>query len=264
MNMTRESATPFPQNQVKNKGRFALVLGALALTAVSLSAGTVTYTGEDLGVGGSGPLPNSTAAYNSFYGAASGIGNVSLINFESSPLGSFSSLSAAPGVTVTGTDFFGNDQTIRDTTNSPAFPTLDGSNTTPGGANFVEVQGGTLVFSFASPISFFGAFLTGVQDFTQDTINFSDGTSTTILIPEAGTSSGVGAVDFVGFTDAGKSISSVTVFAGNTGFDDIGVDDVSYQSAASPTPEPGSVVLMLTGCLALGLLMWQRRSAQAL
>jgi len=249
---------------LKAAGRVGLVLGALAFSALQLSASPTTYTGEDIGVTGSGPLTNSNAAYNSFYSAASGIGSVSLITFESSSLGSFASLTPATGVTLTGTDIFGNNQTVRDTSNFPANPSLDGSNTTPGGANFVEVQGGTLTFTFADPINSFGAYLTGVQNFTQDTITFSDGSTQVIDVPETGTAGNIGAVDFVGFTDSGASISSITIFAGNNGYDDIGVDDVSYGAAVSATPEPGSVVLLLTGCMALGLLVWQRRAAQTL
>jgi hypothetical protein len=121
-----------------------------------------------------------------------------------------------------------------------------------------------VTFMFADPINSFGAWLTGVQNFTQDLVTFSDASSWYLNVPENGTSNSVGAVDFVGITDAGKSISSITIFAGNNGYDDIGVDDVSYGVPASATPEPGSVVLMLTGCMAFGLLLWQRRSAQAL
>jgi len=248
----------------KSTARVALVVGATALTAMHLSANPTGYAGEDLGVLGTGSHPNSNTAYNLFYSDASSIGSVSLLTFESSPLGAFSSLTPAAGVTVTGTDFFGNHQTIRDTTDFPSSPTLDGSNTTPGGANFIEEIGGTVTFSFATPINSFGAWLTGVQDFTQDLVTFSDGTSWYLNVPENGTSNSKGAVDFVGITDAGKSISSITIFAGNNSYDAIGIDDVSYGEHVSTTPEPGSVVLMLTGCLAFGLLLWQRRSAQAL
>jgi len=111
------------------------------------------------------------------------------------------------------------------------------------------MMGGSVTFTFATPTQFFGAFLSGVQNFTQDTITFSDGSSQTIDVPEAGTSSSIGELVFVGFTDAGKSISSVTVNAGTNAFDDIGVDDVRYQSATSTVPEPGSMALLLIPCL---------------
>ena len=104
--------------------------------------------------------------------------------------------------------------------------------------------------------------LSGVQlYFYQDKITFSDGTSETINVP--GVTDGTGSVDFVGFTDPGKSISSVTITSGAGGYGDyIGIDDVSYNLPGTVTPEPSTEVLMLTGCLALGLLMWKRRAAQ--
>ncbi len=76
-------------------------------------------------------------------------------------------------------------------------------------------MGGSLVFTFTTPIQFFeSAFLSGVQDFVQDTYTFSDGSSETIDVPEGGTSNSIGELVCVGFTDAGKSITSVTINAG--------------------------------------------------
>jgi len=240
----------------------------LALVFVSAFAfigrADTVFTGADLGVLPSSPSgPNSTAAATSFDTAAALLGNVSTITFESAAVGSFTSLTVAPGVTISGSDADGNHQSINNAPDS-AFPSLDGYNTTSGGSNFVEMMGGNLVFTFATPVQFFGAFLSGVQDFFQDTITFSDGSSETIDVPETGTSSSVGELVFVGFTDAGKSISSVTINAGTptAGFDDIGVDDVRYQSAASSVPEPGSVILLLTVCL-LALARWVSRSQGA-
>jgi hypothetical protein len=235
-----------------------MVLGALALTTLNLSATPTSYTGFDLNAGPGDPTPNSNAAYASFAAASASLG---LINFESSPVGYFSSLNPAPGVTVTGADVNGNELYINNTPGDPGDPSLDGFNTTPGGANYLEDIAGSATFSFANPISAFGVYLSGVQlYFYQDTITFSDGTSVTINAP--GATDGTGSVDFVGFTDPGKSISSVTITAGGSGYGDyLGIDDVSYGAA---TPEPGSVVLMLTGCLGLGLLVWKGRTAQTL
>lgn len=231
---------------------------AFVFTIALNAKADVVFTGADLGVLPSSPSgPNSTLAAANFDTAAALLGNVSIITFESAPVGSFTSLTVAPGVTISGTDRNGNNQAISNTFDA-TFPSLDGYNTTLGGSQFAEMLGGSLVFTFSSPIQFFGAYLSGVQDFVQDTITFSDGSSQTIDVPEAGTSSSVGELVFVGFTDAGKSISSVTIDAGTNGFDAIGVDDVRYQSSASPVPEPSSVVLLLA-VLMFGLRSLRKR-----
>ena len=234
----------------------APALCLLALTAHPASATVVTFTGEDLNAGPGSAHPNASAAAASFAIAAAALGTVSTISFETTPVGSFTTLTAAPGVTLTGSDVNGNSQGVRNASSFPALPSVGGFNTTPGGSQYVEMEGGTLTFTFATPTQFFGAFLTGVQTiFYQDTFTFSDGTSQTINAPGVGTTNSNGALDFVGFTDAGKSITSLTIAAGpsiNTGYDEIGVDDVQYQSraiATATTPEPGSLLLVATGVL---------------
>jgi hypothetical protein len=108
-------------------------------------------------------------------------------------------------------------------------------------------------------VQFFGAYFSGIQTaFFADNITFSDGTSQMLNIPGVGTSGNVGALAFVGFTDAGKPISSITINAGNaSGADAIGVDDVRFQT----TPEPGSLALV-AGCFGLALA-YRRRAVRA-
>jgi len=211
--------------------------------------------------------PNSAAAAASFDSAVAALGTASLVTFEGATLGSFSNLTIAPGATLNGTDINGNNQTIRNTSNSPSFPTLDGYNTTVGGSYFVEMQAGTLTFTFSSGVEAFGAYLSGVQNFyPSESITFSDGTSQLVSIPEVGTSGSVGALDFVGFTDAGESITSITINAGSasTGADYIGVDDVRFLvTPTSGAPEPGSVGLAVSGSIALAFFAFRRRAAQA-
>lgn len=143
---------------------------------------------------------------------------------------------------------------IDNTPDFPSDPSLDGFNTTPGGAQYIEDQAGTLTFTFASPVEFFGAYLTGLQSYyAQDTVTFSDGSTQTVDAVETGTSSSIGAVNFVGFTDFGAAISSVTITSntGGAGTDYIGVDDVMYQTGGSSTaaPEPASLALVLIAFL---------------
>jgi hypothetical protein len=228
----------------------AIFLLGVSLTA---SANVVTFTGSDLNAGPTDPHPNASAAAASFAAAAAGIGPSSTITFESAPLGAFTSMTVAPGVTVNGVN-----TTVLNSPDYPPNPPLGGFNTTPGGSQYVDMEGGSLTFNFANPTQFFGVYLSGIQlYFFADTITFSDGTTQTINIP--GTTDGSGSFDFVGFTDVGKSISSVTITPGTSaGGDFIGVDDVVYQT---PVPEPSSLALMLTGFAGLGAGYRRMRAA---
>jgi hypothetical protein len=242
------------------KSTLGAVFLVTGLSAVPASAALVTFSGEDIMPTPSSPHPVSAAAAASFDSAVTALGGGSLVTFESAPLGSFSNLTIAPGVTMNGSDFNSANQTIRNTSNFPPAPQLDGYNTTPGGANFVEMIGGTLTFSFTTPIQAFGAYFSGIQtNFFADTITFSDGTSQTLPIPGAGTSSSIGALDFIGFTDVGKSITSVTVNAGSppNGSDFIGVDDVRFQAVRAP--EPASLAIFGTALAGFGLIRRRRR-----
>jgi hypothetical protein len=243
---------------LKTSRILALLLG-FGLISGQAHGGLSTFGGEDLQPTGTpGAHPNADSAAASFRTAALAVGPVGTITFESSPLGSFSSLTVAPGVNITGTDVNGSNQTIRNSSNFPSFPSVDGSNTTPGGSQFVEMIGGTLTFTFATPTQFFGAYLTGVQtNFFQDSVNFSDGTTQSIFLVGAGTSQFNGEIAFIGFVDPGKLISSITINAGNSGFDDIGVDDVSFLQPAV-VPEPSS--LTLCALASLTTACWHVRS----
>jgi hypothetical protein len=250
-------------------GQIATILVGLGLTAGHARAGLTSFVGEDLQPN-PGPTvrTNSDAAAAAFHTAALAVGPVGTITFESSPLGAFNNLTVAPGVAMNGVDLNGNAQTIRNTTNFPAAPSLDGSNTTAGGSQFVEMFGGTLTFTFARPTQFFGAYLTGVQTaFFTDSITFSDGTSQTISLVGAGTSSSAGEIAFIGFVDPGKLITSITINAGapgpnsGTGQDAIGVDDVSYMPAV--VPEPCSLALCVIAAAPACWYARSRRRAQA-
>jgi len=218
-----------------NRGTIsAAVAVALVLGAAPVHAALVTYTGADDGAGSLATAPNSVAAAGSLDAAVGALGIEHTITFESSPLGGFSSLALAPGITLTGANINNNVQSIVNTTSginiTPAcINATCGYNTTAGGSQFLLLFGGTATFSFNGGTDAFGAYLTGVQN-GGETITFSDGTSQSVDIPNPGFSGGT---TFVGFTDADNSIVSITVNVNN---DIVGVDDVRY--GIDPVPEP--------------------------
>ena len=220
--------------------RIGVVVSVLPVFGARASAALTTFSGEDLNAGPGSTHPLSTAAAANFDAATAATpGAVSLITFEAAPVGAFSTLSVAPGVTLSGVNYLGSNQQILSSPSFPASPQLGGFDTTAGGANYADSLGGSLTFTFATPIQSFGAYLTGVQTvFYADVVQFSDGTAESVTAPGTGTSTSAGALDFVGFTDPGKSITSVTINAGpssGTGADEIGVDDVRYQAVPEPT-----------------------------
>jgi hypothetical protein len=199
-----------------------------------------TYTGSDDGASTSGPWPLSAAAQTLFLAAA---GPTGLIDFESQPVGYNTPFTAAPGVTValTGPNFGSGFSGISNTT----FGNLYGFNTTSGGSQWLGFAEGTATFSFASPITAFGMWITGVQTvFTSSfTLTFNDGTAQSLNLPinvNGGTS-------YFGFTDT-SSFSSLTIT--NLSNDAWGIDDVSY-STASAVPEPSTLLMFGSGLVGL-------------
>jgi hypothetical protein len=231
--------------QATSRALLAAIAVALGFAAAPVHAAIVPYIAFDPGAGSLAAAPNSVAEDEAFDAE---LGTEKVIDFESAPLGAFVSLAAAPGVTVTGLDFNGNNQKIVNTTLAGCTPALCGYNTTTGGSKFLQLNGGTATFSFSPGIDAFGAYFTGVQ-LTGETITFSDGVNQSIAIPNPGNSGGT---DFVGFTDFGKTILSLTINAQPTPAlgDIIGVDDVGYETVPAP-PTGGNLPAVLAVCVAL-------------
>src|SRR5438132_10011591 len=93
-----------------------LAMVAFALVTTPAHAGLILFTGADDGAGSLATAPNSAAAAASFDTAVAGLGTENTITFESSPLGTFSSLTPALGISLTGSNVNGNDQSIVNTT----------------------------------------------------------------------------------------------------------------------------------------------------
>ena len=215
---------------------FVVVFAVVLLVGTAFAGISNTYTGFDLGSGSTATNTNSDAAALAFDTAT---GFLPKITFESSPLGPFSSLVVAPGVTLTGSDIGGSNQTIINTT--LCTNALCGYNITLGGSQWASLYGGSVTFTFTTPISAFGAYFTGVQ-VPGINISFFDGSSQSVPIPGDYNNGGTA---FVGFTDTAANISSVTIVGLN---DIIGVDDVRY---GGTTPEPGTLVMFGSGILGL-------------
>jgi hypothetical protein len=225
----------------------------LFVAAPVAQANPIQFIGFDLGASSLATMPNSQAAAASFDAAAALLGPVNLIDFESVALGPISNTNLGGGVTLNANSQAGASISNASTNCQFGFA-LCGGNTTLGGQNFAELYGGSLTFSFATPIQAFGAYLTGIQgEFVgQQTIVYTSGQTQTINIPMLPGFVGGGA--FVGFTDAGASINSITInFLG----DIVGTDDVRY-GPRSTVPDAGGT-LMLMGLGVMGLRMWRRR-----
>jgi hypothetical protein len=249
-------------------------MGALLVIAAGSAQAQSIFLASDTGAGPSDPRPLSNAKAAQFDAAALLFGPETVVNFESAPLGVFSSLTVAPGVTVSGADYYGTPLTIN---NAPSYlpnPAVGGFNTTAGGSNYLYLRGGTATFTFAAPVQSFGAYFTGIQPFFfKGSVRFNDGTSQSIGLTADDLFSG--SVSFAGFTDAGKSVSQVSIDMGSQpgGGDFVGIDDVRFSGAVqggeirpfAPVPELPSGVPFAAGVCFLGgaLAVSRKRRSRA-
>lgn len=236
-----------------------LALGALAATlclgtASGSHAALTVFSAYDSGVFFG---PNTLAAFGGFNAA---VGSSTAITFESLAVGGANGALAAPGVTLASSGF--------NIHSGPTPGCLDihcGGNVTPGGSKFALSvnRDSFLTFNFAAPITAFGAFFTGAQEFFDGTpsLVFDDLSGplparTTIAVP----ADRFGGMAFVGFNDPDARISSVTI---RVPFDVLGVDEVRYAPfRAAVVPEPNTWAMMLVGFLGVGCIL-RRSSARS-
>jgi hypothetical protein len=232
-----------------------LVTGALFAAGVAITPAIAnaltTFSAYDDGASTASAAANSNAAQVSFSTTA---GPTDLISFEGpSLLGDTNGKTLVPGVTL------GTDVTTQEIANADpngcGSPVDCGFNITPGGSQWADVNGGTLTFNFASPITSFGAHLTGVN--LADSIQVNG--STVVSVPVTSTALGDGGVSFLGFTGSAP-VTQVIIVAngplpGDPGLlvsDTIGVDNVQYTAWDAPVPEPATWTVMLLGIGAIG------------
>ena len=250
----------------------AVLVVFLSLAAPRQAVATLSiYSGVDNGVGPTDPRPNSDAAAANFHSAISGpgFGPAGLIDFESSPLGGFVSMSSGdlgvPGVSISpAASSDGDDTSIVNTVGD----NLVGFNTTAGGANYLSIDeqaAGELSvgvsFEFSTPILGFGSYITGVEPGQGlVTVVFDNGTVQSLVpkSPVGGGSQFFGFVDTmaVGITRVSMIVNPIDEMNNNT----IGVDDVRFGAV----PEPSTFLLLglgLLGLMATAVRGHQRRVA---
>lgn len=206
----------------------ALSIIMLSMISLSANAALVTYIGSDDNVQSLADMTNSNIAANDFDTAT---GSLNTFDFESAVPG---------GLTISGGSI----------TDNSGCGALCGFNVTPAGSLFSLIVGGNITFTFDTPIDSFGFYVTGLQAslVPQQTVTYFDGSSAVFNFPAANDGGGA----FIGFTDIGRSITSVTLNLTN---DVVAIDDIRYGVSAVPVP----AAVWLFGSGLVGLVGASRR-----
>lgn len=212
----------------------------------------VTFSGIDGNPTGSTPIahPNSDAARTSFFSNLTGVGTET---FDSVANGTTTvAVNFGNGVTATLTG-----GTIQNFSSSGRFAISS--------PNYYNTFSSTFNISFSSAISAFGFYGTDIGDFGGTlSLVATDGTTTTITVPSESGSGGSqpanGSVLYFGFYDTTDSYTNISFQNSNTA-DGFGFDNFSVGTLEqiTPTPEPASMTLMVTGLVGLAALRRRRR-----
>ena len=217
----------------------------MLMTVPTATAAPVLFSGFDAN---NGPLPNSTAAFNSFAAALSVVG----IDDIEATVGTPPALKlGATGITATTSTGF-----------VAAPPGLAVSPTKALIAIGGQLANGVLVnevFTFNQAVNGFGSFFINVGDAAANTVTFrleNTVSATSVDIIAAAMPGGAAGdnVFFAGVTDS-AAFNRVTVIVTNPG------DGVLYDNitAGVAVPEPSALALSLAGALAACLIVGRRK-----
>lgn len=219
------------------------------------------FFGEDLGASGGAPLTNSIAAETQFLSFLTGVGTETFdVGFTDGQTGPLSlTFPGAGTATLQGTG------EIEDDPGAGRFAISD--------PNWweVDVTTGSFYIDFTNPVAAFGFYGIDVGDFAgQLQLTFmSGGTSIPVLVPHS--VEGIGGVDpegaafFYGYINTANPFTQVVfqdVSLNSYGSETFGFDNMTIGSVEQVVPEPGTVILLGTGLLALGGIAYRRREEE--
>lgn len=240
----------------------SIVALALGASLIASTASAQVFSGFDFGGGVGGPRTNSDNAHLAWLAAAGAPSATE--TFEGIPLGSTAPIGLAGGMTLSTVNATPAASGLVNQVTNDQSPEI-GYNSTIGGSRFYRFttsdvgQSGTLTFSFLSPVSAFGVYVTGIQTF-YGTTTATWGASSFVLANTSNGNASSAGIQFFGFVTP-TAVSSVTfTLVDQPAIRDIaGYDDIQFVNAAV-VPEPATVALLGGGLLALGAAARRRRA----
>lgn len=223
---------------------------AVAFGTIAMPVQGQTFFGEDISPP---PLSNASNAESLFLSNLIGVGTE---DFEGFALGSTAPLTigfgAAGNATLTGGGAVDNQG--------------PGRFSVGGGSQWYDITvggGNSFVINFTNPIAAFGFYGTDIGDFGgQLSLNFMSGDITNVVVPHTvgsgGNPSGTGL--YFGYIDTANPFTSVEFVTSGGGSDVFGFDQMTIGTIEQVSvPEPGTMLLLASGFLGLGITAVRRR-----